>query len=70
MLEETTQEQALLPPCQAWDREGAPVLGWSTSPSTPASRGVGEARGCQLSPPSKKKVKEAPGPQPGHLCST
>lgn len=55
----------VLPPCQPQDREGILGLGWSTSPSTPASRGAGEAQGCQLSPLSKKELKEAPDPQPG-----
>lgn len=65
MLGETTRGQALLPPCQPRDGEGALGLGWPTSPSAPASRGAGEAQGCQLSPLSEKKLKEAPGPQPG-----
>lgn len=55
----------MLLPCQPQDREGILGLGWSTSPSTPASRGAGEAQGCQLSPLSKKELKEGPGPQPG-----
>lgn len=65
MLGETTWGQALLPPCQPWDGEVALGLGWPTSPSALASRGAGEARGCQLSPLSEKKLKEAPGPQLG-----
>lgn len=56
--------QALLPPRQPQEREGALGLGWSTSPSAPAPRGAGEAQGCQLSPLSEKKVEETPGPQP------
>lgn len=64
-LRESTPGQALLPPCQPWDREGALGLDGPRHPLLPHPEGLGKLRGRQLSLLSEKKLKEAPGPQPG-----